>query len=85
MNPRLDDLSQITFVHEDMSQKRSDMYQNIWTICDHNCHNFVSYLDNLSQYVTCHICHNFILDDLSQVIFFVRILIWMIGHKSYLS
>ena len=47
------------------------MDQNIWTICQF----FVS---------TGTICHHFIFDDLSQVIF-VTILFWTICHKSYLS
>ena len=33
----LADLSQISFVLDDMSQKRSDMYQNIWMICHTFC------------------------------------------------
>ena len=63
----LDDLSQITFVLDDMSQKGIDMYQNIWTLCQKNfntwiiCHNYS--LDNLSQLYLSHF-----LDDLSQVI-----------------
>ena len=52
----LDDLSQITFVLDDMSQKGAICSKIIWTIC----HNFFS---------TWTICHTFILDDLSQVIF----------------
>ena len=53
----LDDLSQITFVLDDMSQKGAICSKIIWTIC----HNFV--------FSTWTICHTFILDDLSQVIF----------------
>ena len=70
-NGLLDDLSQITFVLDDMSQKGAICTKIIWTIC----HNFVS---------TWTICHTFILDDLSQVIF-VTILFWMNCHKSYMS
>ena len=65
-------MSQITFVLDDMSQKGAICTKIIWTIC----HNFlVALLDNLShfyfgRFVTSYrpICHNFILDDLSQVI-----------------
>ena len=58
------------FVLDNMSQKGAICTKIIWTIC----HNFFYYLDNLShfyfgQFVTSHICHNCILDDLSQVIF----------------
>ena len=51
--------------------KRSDMYQHykLWTIC----HNFFSTWTichfYFGRFVTSHICHNFILDDVSQVIF----------------
>ena len=63
----LDDLSQITLVLHDMSQIRTDMYNN--------------YMDDLSPFFfsTWTICHNFILDDLSQVIF-VTILFLTICH-----
>ena len=63
----LDDLSQITFVLDDMSQKRNCMYQTIRTICKTN-------------FSTWTICHNFTLDDLSQVIF-VTILFRTISHN----
>ena len=65
----LDDLSQITCVLDDMSQKGSICTKIIRMIC----HNFFS---------TWTICHTFILDDLSQVIF-VKILFWTICHKTY--
>ena len=63
------DLSQITFIIDDMSQKEAICTKIIWTICQQK-----KYLDNLShfyfgRFVTNHICHNFILDDLSQVQF----------------
>ena len=66
----LDDLSQITFVLDNMSQKRSDMFQNNM---DDLSLFFSTYLDNLSQFYfgrfgTLHICHNFSLDVLSEVI-----------------
>ena len=62
----LDDLSQITFVLDDMSQRSPICTKIIWMIC----HLFFS---------TWSICHNFILDDLSQVIF-VTILVCTICH-----
>ena len=79
----LDDLSQITFVLDDMSQKGAICTKIIWKICQKNvvlgqfvtllfwtiCHK--SYLSQFyfGRFVTSHSCHNFILDDLSQVIF----------------
>ena len=64
MTRLLDDLSQITFVLDDMSHKGIDMYQNIWTLCHHF----------FSTWTICHqknivwtICHNYSLDDLSQL------------------
>ena len=52
----LDELSQITFVLGDMSQKGAICSKIIWTICQ-------------ILFSTWTICHTFILDDLSQVIF----------------
>ena len=83
----LADLSQMMSNHicpdlDDMSQKGAICTKITWTIC-HNffstwtiCHTY------FGRFVTSHICHNFILDDLSQVLFLLddmskkRTVIW---------
>ena len=62
-------LSQITFVLDDMSQTGNDMYQKYMD--DMSQFFLVLGQFNIGRFVTSHICHNFSLDDLSQVILFV--------------